>query len=280
MAGDGEPADNGQNDETKDIINDSGTENDAGFIGAVLAEVAQHAGGDADAGGSENAADKQVGGQGVVRAKELHGEHAENHRNDDAQDGNVGGGFADAFHLDEADFQSDQEQKDENGQAGDDVDERIDHDVALALGTTEQRSEQISVRTWGKHLADRFAKTIGGGEGEGSDPGKIVTLPQDGEGWVAEVKTEIAGEKADEQFAEDGGLLDRLHEGAADSSAEGDEDGGDEDGDDRVGMGEFATYREEQGTGGPNRQGHANTLRAGNGSIVGRGCGGIVDGSE
>ena len=60
--------------------------------------------------------------------------HAEEHRKNDAEHRNVGGILADSPHFDQADFQSDQKQENQNREPRNDVDERIDIQVAQTLG--------------------------------------------------------------------------------------------------------------------------------------------------
>lgn len=249
MAGDGESADDGENDEAKDVVNHGSAEDDAGFIGTVLAQVAENAGGDADAGGGKDAADEEVGGKRIVGTKKLHGEHAESHGDHDAENGDDTRGFADALHFDEGDFKSDEKEKNKDGEAGDDVNEGVNVDVGLALRAAEQRSKEIGVRTGRKDFGDGFTEAIRASEGDGRNFGEVIAFAEDREGGIAEVVAEIAGEKSDEEFAKNGGLLDPLHERAADGGAEGDEDGSDEDGDDRVGVRKFATSHEDHGAG-------------------------------
>src|SRR6516165_5367144 len=106
-AGNGEAAHYGENDETEDVVDDRRPENDAGFFAGFAAEVAQDAGGDADARGREDAADEEIDGQGILRMEKLHHTHAEDHGQHDAQDGHVGGVLPDALHFHQADFQAD-----------------------------------------------------------------------------------------------------------------------------------------------------------------------------
>jgi hypothetical protein len=64
----------------------------------------------------------------------------------------------------------------------------------------------------------------------------MVAFAQDSKTGVAEPVAGVAREHANEQFAEDGGLLERSHDAACDDGAEAQEDQSDKDGNDRVGV--------------------------------------------
>src|SRR5271169_812110 len=83
-AGNGEATDDSKDDQAEDVIDDSGTQDDACFFGGFAANVAEHASGNTNAGGREDAADKQIDRKWIVWMKEFHDRHTENHRKNDA----------------------------------------------------------------------------------------------------------------------------------------------------------------------------------------------------
>src|SRR5215472_12542647 len=180
--------------------------------------------------------------------EELHYGHSEDHGYNDPEDGDIGGVFADTFHLHQADFQPDEKEQDQNRQARNDVDEGIDGDVGLSLWAREQVRQGLTMGTRGENLLRSLRQVVWTGERHRRDFREIVALAKDGEGGVPEVIAEISGEQPNEQLTEDRGLLDPLHQPAAKGRPHGDENRGDQDRDDRVGMRQFTAFgkRSEQ----------------------------------
>ena len=179
--------------------------------------------------------------------EQFHGAHAQDHGEHDAEHGDQGSRFSDALHFDEADFQADEEEKNEDGQAGDDVDEGIDGHVRLALRAAEKIGEQFGVRTWRKKFARGFREIHGRAKRQRRDAGESVAFAKDSEGGTAEIVAEITCDKTDEEFTENRGLAEPFHEESAERSAKSDEDGGDEDGDYGIGVRDFTAGEEKRG---------------------------------
>jgi hypothetical protein len=246
-ASDGEAADDGEDDEAEHVINDCRAEDDTSFFGGVAAKIAEDTCGDANASGGKNPANKQIRSEHAVGMEQFHGAHAKNHGEHDAEDGDEGGRFPDALHFHEADFQTNEEEQDEDGQARDDVDKGVDVHVRLALWSAEKVCEQFGVRAGRKKLAPGVREIHGTCICECRDAGEGVAFAKDSEGGTAEIVAEIACEKTDEEFTENGGLAEPFHEESAEGGSESDEDRGDEDGDYGIGVGDFAAGEEKCG---------------------------------
>jgi hypothetical protein len=92
------------------------------------------------------------------------------------------------------------------------------------------------VGTGREDLQGGFAEAVMCGERRRSDAGEVVTFAKDRQHRIAKIVAEVSGEKTNEKFAEDGGLLDPPHQQTAESGTEGDEYGSNENGDDRIGV--------------------------------------------
>ncbi len=126
-------ADNGKHDQTKHIIDHRSAKDDARLLGSIPPQISQDARGNSNAGCRKNAADEKIRGKSTVWVKHFHRSHAQDHGQNDAQNRDVGGIFAHALHLYQANLQADEEQQHKYREARNNVDEGVDGNVALPL---------------------------------------------------------------------------------------------------------------------------------------------------
>lgn len=204
------------------------------------AEIAQHAGRDADAGRCQRRADEEMGGGRRIGHEQSADAVAQSHGQDDAHDGDRKRAAADMAHLAHARFQPDLEQEQDDA----DIREQPECQTHQQPGIVVAGRRLDKVRHSGPGLGRRGPEQPCRRLGDGG-PGRpdlvkeragLMQVHDDGEYRQAHLVADIADDDADQQLAQNIRLIAPAGRAPADHGQHDDERGGEEDDRHRVAM--------------------------------------------
>src|SRR5262249_55412391 len=140
------------------------------------------------------------------------------HGSDDANHSDEKCSLADAAHFGEAGFEADKKKKDKDGDAREKVDEGVDGEVVERVRAAENCGDAGAIGL-GKNGSGCVGNGGGRSEREVGNAAEIIAFAKNDDARAAKIVADIAHEKADEQFAEHGGLLEPGHQTAAKGGA-------------------------------------------------------------
>ena len=142
-AGDGKLVEQCQQYHAEHVVQHRGTEHDLAFTAVALAEVGEHAQGDADAGGSERAADEQGNQSGKVESQR--GQQIAQHEGDDESaqrdDGGAPAGVHQLAHVGVEPHFEEQQQDADFGKVADDL---VGLDPAEQAGPQDDAGSELA----------------------------------------------------------------------------------------------------------------------------------------
>ncbi len=140
LAGDAHAGDDGQHEQTDDIVENGGTQNDPCLGGVQCAEVAEHPGGDPDARGDEHGADEDRFHGGVAEGE--HQEAAADERSNDPEHGDDERAQPDAQQVGQPRLEADEEEENDDTEFGDRL-ERERQPLSCCLSVVVEEVDEV-----------------------------------------------------------------------------------------------------------------------------------------